>query len=419
MTILKSVLRLLPCIVCVFVSCSQPESNKQVTAQAPAFNKGEFGFDLQFLEKQDEGMIVLKDGASQLIVSPKYQAKVFTSTAQGDHGYSFGWINYKAFGNKPEVHMNAYGGENRLWLGPEGGKFSLFFPPDSSMIYDHWKTPAPIDTEPWIVKSKDSNSVIMYKEMNLVNYKNTKLSLKVERSIKILTRPEIMSRLGIAGKDSISTVGYETSNKLINESGLAWTETTGMLCIWILDMFKPSTATVIVVPFKNANGEKFSDIATTNYFGQIPADRIKHNDSVLVFKADGKSRGKLGIKPNKAKPMAGSYDAENKVLTIIQFEVDGQKKYLNQEWNTTKPSFSGDAVNAYNDGPLANGTQMGPFYEIESVSPAAFLKGHESLVHKHAVFHFTGNEKDLNDLSTQLLGISVKELNNIFSGENK
>jgi hypothetical protein len=117
--------------------------------------------------------------------------------------------------------------------------------------------------------------------------------------------------------------------------------------------------------------------------------------------------------------MAGSYDAENKVLTIIQFEVDGQKKYLNQEWNTTKPSFSGDAANAYNDGPLANGTQMGPFYEIESVSPAAFLKGHESLIHKHAVFHFTGNEKDLNDLSQQLLGISVTELNNIFSGEKK
>ena len=23
--------------------------------------------------------------------------------------------------------MNAYGGENRLWLGPEGGKYSLFF----------------------------------------------------------------------------------------------------------------------------------------------------------------------------------------------------------------------------------------------------------------------------------------------------
>jgi len=415
MSILNSDCRLLLCSVIFFVSCNHPEPNRQ----APVFNKGEFGFDLQFLEKQDDGLVVLKNGESQLIISPKYQAKVFTSTAQGDHGYSFGWINYKAFGSKPDAHMNAYGGENRLWLGPEGGKFSLFFPPDSSMVYDNWKTPAPIDTDSWIVKNKDSNSVVMFKEMNLLNYKNTKLKLTVERRIKILTRPDIMNRLGVTGKDSVYAVGYETDNKLTNESDQPWTETTGVPCIWILDMFKPSPATVIVVPYKNTNGDKFSDIATTNYFGQIPAERIKHSDSLLVFKADGKSRGKLGIKPNKAKPIAGSYDAENKVLTVIQFEVDGQKKYLNQEWNTAKPSFSGDAVNAYNDGPLGNGSQMGPFYEIESVSPAAFLKGHESLLHKHAVFHFTGNEKQLSDLSLQLLGISVRELNTFFSGEKK
>ena len=29
---------------------------------------------------------------------------------------------------------------------------------------------------------------------------------------------------------------------------------------------------------------------------------------VLYFKADGKSRGKLGVVPGKAKPFAGSYD---------------------------------------------------------------------------------------------------------------
>ena len=86
----------------------------------------------------------------------------------------------------------------------------------------------------------------------------------------------------------------------------------------------------------------------------------------------------------------GVTDAENKALTIILYDVDGQAKYLNQEWNITKPSFAGEAVPAaYNDRPLANGTQMGPFYEIESVSPAAFLKPGASLSHRHAfVFHF-------------------------------
>jgi hypothetical protein len=403
--------KIIPAILILFIlisdSCKNPDANRKADV---SFKRGEFGFDLQFLKNQDDELVVLKDGEAQLIVSPKYQAKVFTSTAQGEQGISFGWINYKAFGNKVDAHMNAYGGENRLWLGPEGGKFSLFFLPGSKMVFEHWKTPAAIDTESWILSNKDSNSVRMYKEMELVNYIGTKLILKVDRTIKILGRQEIEKRIGITGLNAIQAVGYETDNLITNKGDQEWTAVTGMPCIWILDMFKPSQATVIVVPFQLSADEDFAKIATTNYFGEIPADRLKHNDSLLFFKADGKSRGKLGILAKKAKPIAGSYDGENKVLTIIQSDVDNQARYLNQEWNITKPSFCGDAVNAYNDGPLADGTQMGPFYEIESVSPAAFLKPNASLFHKHSVFHFTGDEKDLNEIAIKMLCTSLDTL---------
>ena len=72
-------------------------------------------------------------------------------------GPSFGWVNYKAFSAEVNAHMNAYGGENRFWLGPEGGKFSLFFKPDSEMVIKNWKTPPPIDTESWHVVSKSES----------------------------------------------------------------------------------------------------------------------------------------------------------------------------------------------------------------------------------------------------------------------
>ncbi len=403
------------CIL-IFAGCNHPDSRRK-GERTTGFKKDEFGYDLQFLKKQDEGLVVLKAGESQLIVSPKFQAKVFTSTARGERGLSFGWINYKAFENKVDAHMNAYGGENRIWLGPEGGKFSLFFKPDSAMVYDNWKTPSTVDTESWNLKSKDSIRVTMYKEMNLINYHGTLLKLKVDRSVQILGRQEIFRITGMAETDSVDMVGYETENVLTNKGDHEWTAETGMPCIWILDMFKPSPATVIVVPFRHPAGVDFTHIATTNYFGEIPPDRIKHYDSMLVFKADGKSRGKLGIAADKAKHTAGSYDAVKKVLTIINFDVDGRAPYLNQEWNTKKPSFSGDAVNAYNDGPLANGTQMGPFYEIESVSPAAFLKPEESIIHRHAVFHFSGNEKALNEIAVQLLGNSLNDINKSFLNE--
>ena len=401
----------------LLLACNQPDIKVKEGEQNSDFKEGEFGYDLRFLKMQDSTLVILKNGEAQLIVSPRYQAKVFTSTAQGERGLSFGWINYKIFGNKADTHMNAYGGENRLWLGPEGGKYSLFFKPGTPMVFDQWKTPAAIDTESWTVKKKDSSTVLLNKEMNLQNYKGTNLRLMVDRSITILDRREIKNRTGISIDTSVYSIGYKTENILTNKGEQEWTDATGMPCIWILDMFKPSPATVIVVPFRQTTGGDFSKIATTNYFGEIPADRLKHNDSLLFFKADGRSRGKLGVVPGKAKQMAGSYDAEHKTLTIILFDLDPQARYLNQEWNITKPAFSGDAVNAYNDGPLANGTQMGPFYEIESVSPAAFLKPGESITHRHFVFHFTGNQNALDEIAKQLLGISLKNINGMFLDE--
>jgi len=70
-------------------------------------------------------------------------------------------------------------------------------------------------------------------------------------------------------------------------------------------------------------------------------------------------------------------------------------------------------VNAYNDGPLANGNQLGPFYEIESVAPAAFLKAGElSVPHEHSVLHFTGPKAGLNKIAMKVFGVSIDEIGN-------
>jgi hypothetical protein len=406
-------------IIMIVTSCDNSNSGQKRAASETSvdtsFQKGSFGYDLHFL-KQYDSVIVLKDnsGNSKIIVSPKYQAKVFTSTANGNDGTSIGWVNYKAFGDSLDRHMNAYGGENRFWLGPEGGKFSLFFKPGEKMAFENWKTPAAFDSEPWDVSNKNDHSVTMQKNMDLTNYKGTRLKIKVDRTVSILQASAIANKLGLNSDSSVKVVGYETDNVITNMGKNDWTEANGMPCIWILDMFKPSAATVIVVPFKNTAGQPFSRVATTNYFGEISPDRLKHTDDVLYFKADGKSRGKLGVSPLFAKPFAGSYDSQNKLLTIINFDLDSTAKYLNQEWNTTKPSFIGDAVNAYNDGPLADGSQMGPFYEIESVSPAAFLKSGQSFSHKQSVYHFTGDKKSLNNITQKLLGVSLSDIEKAF-----
>jgi hypothetical protein len=374
--------------------------------------QGTFGYDLEFLRKHDTGLVVLRSGGSRVIVSPKYQGKVFTSTLAGDAGPSFGWIHYKAF-DTVDAHMNAYGGENRLWLGPEGGRFSLFFPPGAKMEFANWKTPAALDSEPWTVDKRTESMVEMHKRMVLTNYAGRKLDLVVGRSVKIFSGEEIAKAFGIEGHLSVKMVGYRTRNSLQNLGNHVFDDSTGMPCLWVLDMMNPSTSTVIIIPYHSEPGDS-SKPATTDYFGEIPSDRIKFGPSAIFFKADGHSRGKLGVHPTRATTAIGSYDPERGVLTIAGFNVDPHERYLNQEWNTVKAPFSGDAVNAYNDGPLADGSQMGPFYELESVSPAWSLNPDEVKVHYHAVFHFTGPEAALDTLSKKWLGVSIEQIKGAF-----
>ena len=173
-------------------------------------------------------------------------------------------------------------------------------------------------------------------------------------------------------------------------------------------MFVPSPEVTILLPYREAEGK----VATTDYFGEVSADRITYKKGVLYFKADGKSRGKIGLSPSRARSFAGSYDAKNLILTITFYDVDPGGIYLNQEWEMLPDPYRGDAVNAYNDGPLEDGSQMGPFYELESVSPAAFLAPGEKLEHHHSVVHLTGNKSSLDRIARKVFGASLAEIEN-------
>jgi len=73
--------------------------------------------------------------------------------------------------------------------------------------------------------------------------------------------------------------------------------------------------------------------------------------------------------------------------------------------------FRGDVVNSYNDGPPAPGAKpLGPFYELETSSPAAALAPGRSLTHVHRTFHFQGERAGLDALARALLGVSLDEV---------
>ena len=97
-----------------------------------------------------------------------------------------------------------------------------------------------------------------------------------------------------------------------------------------------------------------------------------NKDGVLYFSGDGKYRSKIGLSPQRAKTVLGSYDAVNGVLTLVQYnKPEGVQDYVNSMWQIQDQPFRGDVVNSYNDGPTSpGGKPLGPFYELETSSPA-------------------------------------------------
>jgi hypothetical protein len=75
-----------------------------------------------------------------------------------------------------------------------------------------------------------------------------------------------------------------------------------------------------------------------------------------------------------------------------------------------KEPYKGDVVNSYNDGPLQDGSQLGPFYEIESSSSTRELKKGEALHYEQTVCHFQGNYDSLRKIAKQLLGVELNDL---------
>jgi hypothetical protein len=139
---------------------------------------------------------------------------------------------------------------------------------------------------------------------------------------------------------------------------------------------------------------------------------------VLFFRGDGKKRGKIGIPRSRARDVAGSYDPDRNVLTIVKFTVppDGHD-YVNSMWQKQEHPFAGDVVNSYNDGPLTpGGAALGPFYEIESSSPAAALAPNASLRHVHATVHLRGPQSQLDAVARTVFGASLEQIQSLGSG---
>ena len=369
--------------------------------------------NVQVVELSDD------DGQARVAIVPAYQGRVMTSTAGGGEGSSLGWINEELITPWETLpHINPYGGEDRFWFGPEGGQFAVFFEKGAPFDLEHWQTPPVIDTEPFELMAANAERAVFRRRASLTNYSGFTFDLQIDRTVRLLETGEVESSFGVEVTDGVELVAFQSENRVTNTGDVPWEKETGLLSIWILGMFPPSDEATVVIPFLPGPEEDLGPVVNDAYFGKVPADRLIVEPERLFFRADGKHRSKIGISPHRATRIAGSFDPARRVLTLVELTLPmGALDYVNSMWQLQDAPFAGDVVNSYNDGPPEPGKKpLGPFYELESSSPALELGPGESREHVHRTAHFVGEDGALDSIARAALGVGIAEIRAKFAG---
>lgn len=370
-----------------------------------------FDDDVDFLRRHGAEVTVMESpSGGRIAVSATHQGRVMTSAVEPG-GRSLGWIhrNFIEQG-KTGTQFDNYGGEDRFWLGPEGGQFGLYFAPGAGFDMAHWQTPEALQSGAWSVEARSPTSITFKRSMLVTNWSGTRFSLEVTRTIRVLDAEQAGAMVG-AGGAGVKWIGFQSENTITNTGKETWTADQGLPSIWILSMLTPSPDTFVVVPYDKAGQ---GPIANDSYFGKVPADRLRIDEQrgVVVFRCDGKHRSKIGLGPSRARPVLGSYSPSARLLTIAQYDKPaGATRYVNSMWERQAEPYAGDVVNSYNDGPTEPGKPpLGGFYEIESSSPAAALGPGGQMAHRHTTWHFTGEPTAIDAISSRVLGVAVSAL---------
>ena len=377
-----------------------------------------YGEAREFLAKHTQLVELVNEDGARVAICPQWQGRVMTSTCGGMEGPSFGFIN-RGFieAGEPNAQFNNYGAEDRMWLSPEGGQFSLWFAPGVEQTLDNWCTaPAINEGEFRITSGPDDPYYRLEKKMELENASATRFELDVTRDVRLLGNSDLRELFGsgaaqLIAKDGVKRVGYETVNTITNR-GEPMTKEKGLVSIWMLGMLNAAPETVIVVPYRPGDEASLGPVVKSDYFGTVPPERLKVTPEAILFRGDGEFRSKIGTSQERAGNVLGSIDYTSGVLTLVQFTMPNdptKHDYMNNMWELpqSKP-YTGDVANSYNDGPPEPGKKgLGAFYEIESLSPGIPLATGQSLTHHHRTLHVQADPETLAELAKEVLGVDL------------
>ena len=334
-------------------------------------------------------------------VSGIYQGRIFTSSARGRAGKSYGWVNWELINKGTHAtEMVALGGESRLWFAPEWGKFSLCFEAGKEHIDANLRRPIDSNRKQFNTTKKTPTSLTCEGNLQLINDQNFAFDIHTARTIAILNKEDIEKKLSISIPDPVPFVGFTAETTVKNISAQPFKKESGLIAIWELGCQLTTPDTVVILPLRQPTDR------ITEYFGVLE-DRLTIKDQVVYYQADALAIGKIGILPRHCKNVMGSYSPSQQLLTIVTFSFENDPIYVNSVPHNTTP-YQGDVINIFN-GVVDDNLNL-PFYEFESSSSAKELQPSEQMYHRQTTYHFEGEMDNLNQIAESVLGISLKQI---------
>jgi len=364
---------------------------------------------LQLLENTGHSPAVLRgtDGQKVVVVVPSLAGRVLCTGSAGLVGPTDSYIledqiRKGPIQTGPGVIWNNVGGEERIWLGPEGGPHALFFSPGAAQRIENYWIPSALDLAPFQVTDVHRNGqyVTISAPASLNNYAGTHFDLEITRRIEILDDCPFSA----GAYPEFAFTGFESRTWVRNTGTQAWTRDSGALSIWTIGQFPGRRQTVVLLPFQpGAEAELGPPISMDDYLRMFYPEHPPRREEIgrlgehcFQFRANGDVMAKAELPTRRCLGRIASLDPDRLEMRIVQASVYPTLDYAcSFVLPTTADPYSGGAMSSFS---AARNLDEQSYYELESLSPALFLGPGETFCHVSRTYHLRGDEQTIMEI---------------------
>ena len=366
------------------------------------------------LLKQTDSEPILLEGRQgrTVIVAPKLVGRVMCAGFDGLEGRTNAYVNAgqisKGFSKAGPGSENDFGGEERIWFAPEGGKYGFFWEPGAEQNWKNYTIFKPMHSLQYKVTriAPDRQSVVFSAPVQLTNYQGRQFNLDVTRRISVLDWCPFTDGLGREAEFT----GFQSETWAQNTGKQSWDKQNSPISLWTVGQFNSRKHTVVMLPFKEGLVKEPGKPITTEYFrshGAMPDNYWAVKPGCGLFKVNGDLQTKLEMRAGWCLGRLGSIDLETSELTVVEFQLYPELSYtasflLPYEGNL----LDGGAMSSFvSKGPIGSS-----IYELETCSPIMELAPGQSFLHLSRTYHIRGGREAIDKICQRYFNIDRKTL---------